>query len=54
MIVIASLVIGALLGWRRAGQLGGNTRDRLQYAAGFALAFSVIGLFLTVLLDRFI
>lgn len=52
MIVIATLLIGAVLGWRRAVQLGGNGRDRLQYAAGFALAFSVIGLFATVILDR--
>lgn len=52
MILIAALVIGALLGWRRAAALGGNRKDQLQYAAAYALAFSVIGLFVTVLIDR--
>lgn len=52
MIVIAAAVIGAFLGWRRAGQLGGSGRDRVQYAAGFAVAFAVLGLFATVILDR--
>ncbi|MFV0383675.1 MAG: hypothetical protein ACK5L9_06685 [Paracoccus sp. (in: a-proteobacteria)] len=52
MIVIAAFVIGAALGWRRAAQLRGDIRDRLQYAAGYGLAFSVIGLFATVIIDR--
>lgn len=54
MIVIVAVVIGAVLGWRRAGQLGGTRRDRMQYAAAFAMAFAVLGLFATVLLDRMI
>ncbi|SNR60173.1 hypothetical protein [Paracoccus sediminis] len=54
MIVIAAFIIGAVLGWRRAGQLGGRRRDRVQYAAAFAMAFAVLGLFATVILDRFI
>ncbi|WP_165455688.1 hypothetical protein [Paracoccus subflavus] len=54
MIVIAAVVIGAFLGWRRAGQLGGTRRDRMQYAAAFAMAFAVLGLFATVILDRMV
>ncbi|MDP5307243.1 hypothetical protein [Paracoccus spongiarum] len=54
MIVIAAMLIGGLLGWRRAARLGGNRRDRAQYAAGYALALAVIGLFATVILDRMI
>lgn len=54
MIVIATLIVGAILGWRRAVQLGGDRRDRLQYAAVFALGFAVLGLFATVLIDRVI
>lgn len=54
MIVILAVAIGAALGWRRAGQLGGARRDRMQYAAAFGLAFAVIGLFATVILDRFV
>lgn len=54
MIVIAAAIVGALLGWRRAGQLGGGRRDRLQYAAAFAVAFALLGLLATVILDRMI
>jgi len=52
MIVIAAVIIGAALGWRRAVQLGGNRRDRVQYALAFALAFAVIGLFATIFVHR--
>lgn len=52
MIVIAAIVIGAALGWRRAGRLGGKTADRLQYAAGFAIALAIPALFLTIFLER--
>ncbi|MCZ0962963.1 hypothetical protein [Paracoccus benzoatiresistens] len=54
MIVIAAAIIGAFLGWRRAVQLGGAPRDRAQYAAAFAMAFAVLGLFATVIVDRMI
>ncbi|MDO5612242.1 MAG: hypothetical protein Q4G14_03250 [Paracoccus sp. (in: a-proteobacteria)] len=52
MIVIAAIVIGALLGWRRAAQMGGALRDRAQYAAVFAIAFAILGLFATVFIER--
>ncbi|SET52091.1 hypothetical protein [Paracoccus homiensis] len=52
MIVIAALVVGSLLGWRRAAKLGGDRRDKAQYAAAFALGFAILALFATVLLDR--
>lgn len=52
MIVIVAAIIGAILGWRRAIGLGGTGRDRAQYAAGFAIAFAVVGLFATVIIDR--
>lgn len=52
MIIIAALAIGALIGWRRAARLNGNRKDRLQYAAAHALAFSVLGLLATVIIDR--
>lgn len=54
MIVIAAAIVGAFLGWRRAGQLGGRQRDRAQYAAGFAIAFAMLGLFATVIIDRMV
>ncbi|MBU2958429.1 hypothetical protein Q4511_06595 [Paracoccus sp. 1_MG-2023] len=52
MIVIAAIVIGAALGWRRAGKLGGNTRDRIQYAAVHAIVLAAVGVLATVLIDR--
>lgn len=54
MIVIAAILIGALLGWRRAARLGGNRRDRAQYAAAYAMGLAVIGLFLTIIIDRMV
>ncbi|MDO5706356.1 MAG: hypothetical protein Q4G49_14995 [Paracoccus sp. (in: a-proteobacteria)] len=52
MILIAAIVIGALLGWRRAAALGGAVRDRIQYAAAFAIGFAILGLFATILIER--
>ncbi|WP_265500435.1 hypothetical protein [Paracoccus beibuensis] len=52
MIVIAAAIIGALLGWRRAAQLRGNSRDKVQYAIAFALGFAMIGLFATIIIHR--
>ncbi|MBD9525250.1 MULTISPECIES: hypothetical protein [Paracoccus] len=50
--MIAALILGALIGWRRAARLGGARFDRMQYAAAHALGLAVLGLFLTVLIDR--
>jgi hypothetical protein len=52
MIILAAILLGAFLGWRRARQLGGNGRDRLQYAAAFAMGLAVLGLFASVIIDR--
>ncbi|WP_169447688.1 hypothetical protein [Paracoccus zeaxanthinifaciens] len=52
MIVIAAIVIGAALGWHRAGKLGGDTRDRIQYAAVHAIALAAAGVLATVVIDR--
>ncbi len=54
MIVLAALLIGALLGWRRANTLRGDRKDKMQFAAAYALAFSAIGLLMTVIIDRMI
>lgn len=54
MIIIAAILIGAVIGWRRAARLQGDRRDRLQYAAAHALALAAIGLFATILIDRII
>ncbi len=52
MIVLACLVIGAIWGSVLAKKRGGKALDIAQYAAGFAIAFMILGLFATVLLDK--
>lgn len=52
MIVLAAILIGAILGDLRARRAHGNRKDRLQYAAAHAIAFAVLALFATVLIDR--
>ncbi|HWL56458.1 MAG TPA: hypothetical protein VNQ78_07240 [Paracoccus sp. (in: a-proteobacteria)] len=52
MIVIAALIFGAAVGWWRAARLGGTRADRMQYGAAHALAFAILGIFLTILIAR--
>lgn len=52
MIIAAALVLGALLGDYRARKAGGRRADRIQYAAAHALAFALLGLVLSIALDR--
>ena len=52
MIVIAAALLGAFIGGFTARKRGGNRLDIAQYAAGYALAFTVVGLIATVVIDR--
>ena len=52
MIWTSAIVIGAIVGATIALRRGGRKLDALQYAAGFAIAFGLLGLALSVLLDR--
>ena len=52
MIVLLLLLAGAVAGALVARRRGGNGLDMAQYAAGFAIAFAVAGLFLTILLGQ--
>ena len=52
MIVLAAAVLGALIGGLTARKRGGNRLDILQYAAGYAFAFIIVGLIATILIDR--
>ena len=52
MIVIAAAIIGFALGWMRARRAGGNSKDRLQWALAHVLAFLMLGLFATLIIDR--
>lgn len=52
MIIIVLGILGVLIGARTAYKRGGNRKDIAQYAVGFAMAFLVVGMILTVILDR--
>jgi hypothetical protein len=52
MVILVALVFGALMGWGVARRRGGRGLDQLQYAAGYAIAWGIVGVFVTVLLDR--
>lgn len=52
MIVIAGLVIGAILGALRARARKGNRLDILHYAAVHAIAFALLGLVATLIIDH--
>lgn len=52
MIIIAGAALGAGYGAWLAKSRGGNGRDMAQYAAGFAIAFALIGLFVTIFVER--
>ena len=52
MIVLGGMLIGAVVGAVIAKKNGGKILDMLQYAAGFGIAFSLLGLFITIILNR--
>lgn len=52
MFVIGGLLIGALGGGLRARARGGKLPDILQYAAVYGIIFGIIGLMITIYLDR--
>ncbi len=52
MIVILAALGGAVWGGRLARKRGGKPADIAQYAVGYAIAFSLLGLFVTIFLER--
>ena len=54
MIILAGLLLGALWGGWLAHKRKGSRLDIAQYAAAFGIAFAILGLFATVILDRLI
>lgn len=50
MIVIAAVLCGAVLGALAARKQNGTGLDMAQYAAGYGIAFGVLGLFLTLVI----
>ena len=54
MIVLVSGLIGAVLGYLTAKKRRGKGLDMAQYAAGYAIAFMILGLFLTLIVERLV
>ena len=52
MIVIASALLGIIIGTLRARRRNGNRMDILQWAAVHGMIFAVIGLFITIGVER--
>jgi hypothetical protein len=52
MIVIAGMALGAAIGAITAARRGGRKLDMLQYGAGFGIAFTIAGVFLSILIER--
>lgn len=54
MIVIAGLIIGAIFGALSAKRRNGSRADMLQYATVYAIAFSLVGLILTIVIEKLV
>lgn len=52
MIVIGAAIAGVLTGALVARSRGGKPADMAQYAAGYGIAFMLLGLFATIVLER--
>jgi hypothetical protein len=52
MYVIGGLILGAILGGVTAKRRGGAPLDIAQYAAGYGILFCIIGVAITVALNR--
>ena len=52
MIVFGAALIGAVLGGMTARKRGGAPADIAQYAAGYGIAFALIGLLVTIAIHR--
>ncbi len=50
MIVFAAIICGAILGAITARNREGTGLDIAQYAAGYGIAFGLLGLFLTLII----
>ena len=52
MIVIGLAILGIIIGSMTARKRHGNRKDIAQYAIGYGMAFLIVGMFLTVFIDR--
>lgn len=54
MIVIAGALLGAFVGITLAKKRGGTRADIAQYAVASALAFSIVGMIATVIIEKLV
>ena len=54
MIVIAGALLGAILGGLTASRRKGNKADIAQFAVVYAILFSLAGLVLTIIIEKFV
>lgn len=52
VIIAAGLILGILFGAFSAKKRGGKTLDILQYATVYAIAFTLLGLFASIIIER--
>ena len=52
MIFYTALALGAVIGYVRAARRGGNMLDKLQYAAVHAIFLAILGLFISIFIQR--
>ena len=52
MIILGALLIGVGLGLRAARKRNGNRLDMAQYAAGYGIAFTLLGVLVTIIIER--
>ena len=54
MIILFGAVLGASIGAITARKRDGKPLDIAQYAVGYAIAFGLLGLILTIVIDRLV
>lgn len=52
MIYLVAGAVGAALGWRNATKRSGNRLDKMQWAAGYGIAFMTVTLIFGVIFIR--
>lgn len=52
MIILACAIFGILIGVSNARKRKGNKLDMAQYGAGYGIAFTILGVFITIVIER--
>ncbi|WP_425080487.1 hypothetical protein [Ruegeria arenilitoris] len=54
VVILGMAILGAILGVMTARKRNGTGADMAQYAAGYGIAFALVGLVLSLILIRFV